>query len=136
MKKLLLAGIFVASSLFANSSTDNQNEIQQTKQVKKVKKRRINKRNFISLVKHLDLTADQKTKIRGIVRKNRVKNKNPLIISIKNGKFDKEIYIKTRKENSEKSIQKRAEIIEKIYSILTPEQKSKLDLLLHSKIKK
>lgn len=139
MKKLVLAGMIVATSLFAEAPVDNQNQVKnwQHKQIKK--HHRINKRNFMSLVRNLGITPAQRKQIREIFkanRKNRVKQQNPLALSIKNGRFDKESYIKTRTSLCEKNIQKRAEIISKIYAILTPAQKTKLEALINAKRKK
>jgi Spy/CpxP family protein refolding chaperone len=139
MKKLVLAGMIVATSLFAEAPVDNQNQVKnwQHKQIKK--HHRINKRNFMSLVRNLGITPAQRKQIREIFkanRKNRVKQQNPLALSIKNGRFDKESYIKTRTSLCEKNIQKRAEIISKIYAILTPAQKTKIEALINAKRKK
>jgi Spy/CpxP family protein refolding chaperone len=139
MKKLVLAGMIVATSLFAEAPVDNQNQVKnwQHKQIKK--HHRINKRNFMSLVRNLGITPAQRKQIREIFkanRKNRIKNPNPLALSIKNGRFDKESYIKTRTSLCEKNIQKRAEIISKIYAILTPAQKTKIEALINAKRKK
>lgn len=139
MKKLVLAGMIVATSLFAESPANNQDQVKnwQHKQIKK--HHRINKRNFMSLVRNLGITPAQRKQIREIFkanRKNRIKNPNPLALSIKNGRFDKESYIKTRTSLCEKNIQKRAEIISKIYAILTPAQKTKIEALINAKRKK
>ncbi len=139
MRKLVLAGMIVATSLFAEVPVNNQNQVKNMQHKQMKKHHRINKRNFMSLVRNLGITPAQRKQIREIFkanRKNRIKHPNPLALSIKNGKFDKETYITTRKAMIETSIQKRADIISKIYAILTPAQKTKLDSLLNAKRKK
>jgi len=129
MKKILLAGIIATSALFAQTNVENTN--------KTVKKHhRINKHNFMSLIKHLKLTSTQKNKIKIILkdsRKNRIKKDNALISSIKNDKFDKNNFIKIREEIMKAKIEKRASIIAKIYTILRAQQKKEIITLLNSK---
>jgi len=138
MKKLLLAGMIVATSLFAHGG--NYQEQMKNMQHKQMKKNhRINKRNFMSLIRDLGITPAQRQEIRKIMRENRkhrIKHQNPLAIGIKNGKFDKASFIQTRESMMKANIEKRVEVIAKIYAILTPEQKTKLEALINAKRKK
>jgi hypothetical protein len=60
----VVAGMIVATSLFAESPANNQNQVKnwQHKQIKK--HHRINKRNFMSLVRNLGITPAQRQEIR------------------------------------------------------------------------
>jgi Spy/CpxP family protein refolding chaperone len=139
MKKLVLAGMIVATSLFAESPANNQDQVKNMQHKPMKKHHRIHKRNFMSLVRHLGITPAQRQEIRKIFRenrKNRVKHQNPLALSIKNGKFDKATFIQTEENNAQVHIKKRAEMISKIYAILTPAQKTKLEALLNAKRRK
>ena len=139
MKKLLLAGIIVTTSLFAQTpamSSQNQIKNMQHKQLKR--HYRINRNNFMSLIRNVGITPVQRVKIRTILTENRkhMIYRNALIASIKNGKFNKTIFIKIREKVALHNIEKRANLIEKIYAILTPAQKTKLEALMNAKRKK
>jgi len=139
MKKLLLAGMIVATSLFAETAVNNQEQMKNMQHKQMKKNHRINKRNFMSLIKNLGITPTQRQEIRKVMRENRkhrIKHQNPLAISIKNGKFNKATFIQTREAMMKANIEKRAEVIAKIYAILTPEQKTKLEALINAKRKK
>ncbi|OCL83533.1 periplasmic protein [Arcobacter porcinus] len=77
----------------------------------------------------LSLTNDQKTKIREIVRESRAKMVHPYDAFTKNS-FDKDKFIKMKKEQREQKIEIQAEIMEKAYKVLDAKQKEQLRVLL------
>jgi Spy/CpxP family protein refolding chaperone len=139
MKKLLLAGMIVATSLFAWGGEggwhhgDRGNGGWHHNRGGKHYGRR-GGYGFMSLIRNLNLTEVQIDKIRTIMAENRpypINYNNSL--NIKNGKFDEKSYIETREKICEENAKKRAEMISKIYSILTPAQKKQLESLINAK---
>jgi len=89
------------------------------------KKFRSQKENPIAAIMQLDLSSEQKTKIEAIFQEK--KNTAPKIsTAFSKNSFNKDTYIKMKKEHRELRLQKEAEVVEKIYATLTPTQKERL----------
>lgn len=82
-------------------------------------------RFIIGAVYSLDLTKDQKEKIDKALDEFQDNRKETLDAFKKDG-FDKQAFIDARMNRKETMIKQRADLIEKIYSYLTKEQKAEL----------
>ncbi|HJE02721.1 periplasmic protein [Aliarcobacter thereius] len=88
-----------------------------------------NEMNGMNIFNQLSLTNDQKIKIREIVRDSRSKMVHPYDAFTKNS-FDKDKFIKMKKEQREQKIEIQADIMEKAYKVLDAKQKEQLRVLL------
>lgn len=76
-------------------------------------------------IMRLDLTAEQKTKIQTIMKEHA--NAAPKVTpAFSKNSFNKEQYIQNTKQKMEQKLQRKAELIGKIYATLTPAQKEAL----------
>ena len=82
-------------------------------------------RFIIGAVYSLDLTKEQETKIDEYVTEYR-KNKRKTFDAFSEDGFDKEAFIKARMNKKENMIKAKADLIEKVYTVLTKEQKAEL----------
>lgn len=83
------------------------------------------KKNPIAVIMQLDLTKEQREKIAEI--RNEQKQSAPKIsTAFSKDKFDKEAYMKMKKEHRETRLAREAAFIEKMYATLTPAQKEAL----------
>jgi Spy/CpxP family protein refolding chaperone len=82
-------------------------------------------RFIIGAVFALDLSAEQRGEIDGLIKKFQDQRDKRFNAFTKEG-FDKEAFIKARMQTKEDRIKIKADLIEDIYSILTKEQKVQL----------
>lgn len=83
------------------------------------------------MLKGLDLSDTQKEKLAAIQQEMREemqanrgqKQNSPMLSAIKDGKFDKTAYLSASEERFSEMSTKRAEHFEKVYNVLTDEQK-------------
>jgi len=136
MKKLQKSLLLAAALLFStNVIADDNNKEKGAKQHKEYKKngyknhdkkeRRAHRgdetRFFIGTVYDLKLTKKQEEKIDTILKE--FKNKKfDRFKSFKKDGFDKDEYIKARMQSKENKIKQSAELIEKVYTVLTKDQ--------------
>jgi len=90
------------------------------------------------IIKQLDLTSAQKSQLKAMrgdmnPRKMMQKRISPIIESIDDQGFNKTLFIENARTNFEASIEKRADKFEKMYQVLTPEQKTKLVDIINEK---
>jgi Spy/CpxP family protein refolding chaperone len=137
MKKLVLAGLVVTSSLFAYNYDDRDGFHQkpnfEENRGGKFKKPPMEDRDILRVFHRLDLSTQQRDKIRTIIKESRTKDfkrKNILKLSFKDGKFDKNVYINKKTENFNNRVKKQAEIIEKILNVLTEAQKKEFQQII------
>ena len=136
MKKLQKSLLLAAALLFAtNAIADDDNKEKSYKHQKEhkyhgyknhdKKERRTHRgdstRFFIGTVYELKLTKQQEEKIDTILKEFKDK-KFDQFKSFKKDGFDKDEYIKARMQSKEDKIKKSAELIEKVYTVLTKEQ--------------
>ncbi|MDY0195371.1 MAG: Spy/CpxP family protein refolding chaperone [Sulfurovaceae bacterium] len=82
----------------------------------------------------LDLTSDQRTKMQNIMKQwhmDRMEmmqgNGKPMLSAFHDGKFDRQTFIVKHTQMTTNMANKKADVIEKMYSLLTPEQKKALE---------
>lgn len=128
----IIAGILVG---LANAQTDGECKFCRTKLGYEEKKVEI-------LKKELNLSTPQMEKIKEIEREKReaIKNffkdyKSPIQEAIKDGKFEKEMFINTVKENAEKVAKIKADYIQKMLEILDDTQREKFLRMVEKRVK-
>jgi len=105
---------------------------------KMMKKAHHNKKGFMqirSIMKELNLSDDQKTQIKKIVKESR-KDKQTLNDAFTESTFDKQKFIKIMSEKRENMLKSKADTIEKIYSVLDSKQKEQFKTLLDLRVEK
>jgi len=141
-KKIILsvsAIALVTSSLLAFDRGPNM-DFDRYKQYKErdMQDHRPNKRDddILRIFRELDLTKNQRESIREIMKKSCEDRVHPSD-AFTDTSFDKQKYIKLSQRKKEMRIQKKAELIEKIYNLLSDSQKKDLKTILDmQKIKK
>ena len=117
--------ILLSNLLVADDSLKNLAHIQKTSPEKNCQT------NEMSIFKDVNLTTDQVGKIKSFRQQLRDKSPietkdSPFIKFTHNGIFDKSAYLNIANQRATQKNQATAEYFEKIYDILTPEQKSKI----------
>ena len=133
---IALTGV-LGTTAFAgmNGQNNDKNGCQNQKKSHKMmmqKKMKKGQNGPLSLLRQINLTDDQKDKIRKIredIRKNRV---TPDVAFTKDG-FDKAKFIEIMKQKRENMIESQAEMIDRVYKVLTPKQKEQLKVLMDLK---
>ena len=90
---------------------------------------------FMPLVQRLNLSEEQQTSIRNIMKESLYK-KESKYSDFGVDDFDKSKYIKQMKNAKENQIKLQAETIEKVYALLSDKQKSQLRVLMDLKEEK
>ncbi len=137
MKKLIVAVLTVVSLTATGSyAMMDDNPYHQKKEQKQ-------ERYLERLRKELDLTDQQIQQWKEIKRsemeemRNMMKDhKNPVLEATKSGNFDKETFKNTIVENAKKMAEIKAKYMEKIFSILSEDQKKKFIQMMKEKIDK
>jgi len=96
------------------------------------KKHHTSKSHFISAVKHLNLSDEQNSKIKDIMRQNMKNMPKPYSAFSEDG-FDKAMFIKLSKEREDSKLQKRADMMEAVYNVLDTAQKKELKDILQKR---
>lgn len=138
-KKILLSVILstvVATSLFAaNCSFDKKDFSKNSQNCSMIKdkcSKKGDKEPIFALIKELNLSDEQKIKIKDIMAENRKNIKSTNEAFTKNS-FDKEKYIDIMNQKRENMLKSKADTIEKIYLILDSQQKEQLKVLMDLK---
>jgi len=84
---------------------------------------------FFNMFSNLNLTADQKLKIKNIIKESRANQELPCDSFTKDS-FDKAKFIKAMKQKRDNQIERQAEIMDKVYKILDKNQKEQLRVLM------
>lgn len=87
---------------------------------------------IVAVMMHLDLSEAQRTNMRSIMVQYRT-NQQRLSDAFSENSFNKAQYIKIKEQKRDNKIEKQAEMIEKMYNILTPAQKKELKTRLDAK---
>lgn len=87
------------------------------------------------LLHKLNLTDEQRTSIQTLMQET-MKKKESRYSAFSEDGFDKSKYIKQMKNAKEERIKLQADMIEKVYALLTPKQKSQLRVLMDLKDEK
>jgi|GEM_PF-557565 len=99
---------------------------------KKMKHHKGQKSHVIGAIMHLDLTDEQRAEIKKIFEAKK-EQRVSVASAFKDGKFDKELFIETKKQKREKKIEQKAELIAAMYDVLTDQQKKELQSILEKK---
>ncbi len=137
-KKILLslgtAVVLFTSTLYASGSQcgNKQGKSQHKMMMKKGGDHNSKGGNIMKMMKMLDLSDKQRTQIKSILQ-DLMKNKvNPHDAFTENS-FDKAKFIKLANEKKNGKIERKAELISKIYAVLNSSQKKDLKTMLNMK---
>lgn len=131
------ATALLASTLLANPAQGPKcdkgscNKQQMSKQHKKGNSKGKGE-NVVRMFKKLNLTDEQKTKIRAIIKDSMNSVPNPSTAFTDNS-FDMNKFIELSKQKQASKIERRAQMIQKVYSVLTDEQKKDFKTMLDMK---
>ena len=89
----------------------------------------------MTLLRQLNLTVDQKKQIRQIKQDLMKKTVTPNVAFTSNS-FDKAKFIQIMKDKRDNKIEKKAEMMEKVYNVLTSKQKEQFKVLMDLKQEK
>lgn len=89
----------------------------------------------MSLLRQLNLTAEQNQQIVDI-KKDLMKNRVTPDVAFTNNSFDKAKFIAIMKQKRDNKIESKAEMIDRVYKILTPKQKEQFKVLMDLKKEK
>lgn len=84
------------------------------------------------MVMHLDLSQEQQNKIRDIIKQSRT-DIPKISAAFSDNDFDKEKFIKLLKDRRDGKIERRAQMISKVYAVLNPSQKKELKTMIDMK---
>lgn len=85
--------------------------------------------HFMPMVMKLDLSDEQRDKISAIMQE-RMKNMPDMSDAFTQDGFNKELFIKLQNEKKEQRMQRKAQMIESVYAVLTPVQKKELKKMM------
>lgn len=91
--------------------------------------------SMMSMFYKLNLSDEQKDKIVAI-KKELSKNRVSADVAFTKNSFDKEKFIEVMKQKRENMLESKAEMIDRVYKILTPQQKEQLKVLMDLKKEK
>jgi len=139
-KKILLgmvATTLLTTTVFAyggqgSCSGKNKQGNHQNKSMMKKGKYQNNSGRMMKMMSMLNLTDKQKQQVQSILQEN-VKSTATPYDAFTDKNFDKAKFIKIIKEKREQKIEQKAEMIAKVYEILTPAQKKDLKTILDMK---
>lgn len=129
---IVLLSALATTATFAYGPKDDKGNCQNMKEqcMKMEKKDGFKKEHrgefsFMRYLHKLDLSDSQRAEIRKFMEDNRPK-KMAMSEAFKDGKFDKDKYVQLNLNKQKNMLEYKASMIEKIYSVLTKEQKAEL----------
>jgi len=137
-KKIILslgASALIVSSLLAFSpgSCKQQKDGSSCQKHKMMKHHKQDRgHGIVKMFMQLDLSDEQKKEIRTIVKTSMDEMPKPSA-AFSDTSFNKEEFIKISNERRAKKVEQRANLIEKVYSVLNPAQKKDLKTMLEMK---
>ena len=87
------------------------------------------------LLRQLNLTADQQNQIREI-KQDLMKNRVTPDVAFTRNSFDKAKFIEIMKKKRDNKIESKAEMMDRVYKVLTPKQKEQFKVLMDLKKEK
>ena len=139
MNKKIILGLtttaLLATSVLAyGGHPDNREGCNKAKHSKMMKYGKKHKSGgmFMGIVQKLDLSKEQREKIRTIVKESMKNMPNPND-AFSDTSFDKDEYIKLVSARKNAKISARANVIEKVYAVLNESQKKDLKTMLDAK---
>lgn len=131
-KRVILSlglAVLLSSSLFAGNMGNNRDDRGTCNSMGYDKN---GGNRFISLVNKLDLNDEQKKKISSIMQEKMKSMPNPSD-AFSDKEFDKALFIKIQKEKMESRVERKADMMEAVYAVLTPTQKQQLKKMMDQK---
>ena len=89
----------------------------------------------MSLLRQLNLTTDQQNQIRQI-KQDLMKNRVTPNVAFTSNSFDKAKFIEIMKQKRDNKIESKAEMMDRVYKVLTPKQKEQFKTLMDLKSEK
>ncbi|MDA3908920.1 MAG: Spy/CpxP family protein refolding chaperone [Sulfurimonas sp.] len=87
---------------------------------------------FMKMVMKLDLSDEQRTKVKAIIKKSMESMPNPKD-AFTDSSFDKKEFIKLANERRDAKVERKADMIEKVYAVLDASQKKDLKTMIDMK---
>ncbi len=132
--------LLLGTGLYASNHEEMKNSSygmqKDGKHMMKNKSKHMNKRGhrgFMQIFKKLNLTDEQKSKIIQI-KKDLMKNRVHPNVAFTKTSFDKAKFIEIMKQKRENMIESKAEMIDRVYKILTPQQKEQFKTLIDKRV--
>lgn len=132
----LAIGAILATSMNAamegkgmNQQANKACDMKQVHNMKGMENHKAGSYGIMSLLHKLTLTDEQQISIKKIMQESMKKQESKYSAFSEDG-FDKNKYIKQMKTAQEDRLKVHADIIEKVYAVLTPKQKSQLRVLM------
>ena len=130
-----LAAAVVATSLFAAAKNHNSSYMEDNKNSGHTQKMKRHGFNMKKMIKALNLSVEQESKIKGIVLSYK-NNHMKMSDAFTKTQFDKDKFIAIASQKRENMIKSKANMIEEVYTVLTKEQKLQLKVLMDLKMNK
>lgn len=132
----LVLSSLLATGLYASCNNKKSHEMMNKhSSMKMMKKSHHGKMMFKSVLKDLNLSAEQKAEIKKIVKASKAKHKG-MNEAFSKSSFDKNEFIKIMSEKRDNMIKSKAETISKIHAVLNKQQKEQFKVLLDLKAQK
>ena len=130
LSAILTSGLFATAEM-NKKDEDRGNGDKLTCTMKKGEGHKMDRQQpqFFGIFSELNLSDDQKTKIKTIMQDSRKNLKNSDDAFTKDS-FDKDKFVKIMKDKREKSQELHADVVDKVYKILDAKQKEQLRTLL------
>ncbi|MDD2789359.1 MAG: Spy/CpxP family protein refolding chaperone [Sulfurimonas sp.] len=126
--------LIVGTTLFASGMKCDKKDMmgQECKTTMMQDKKHPGHDRMIDMIMHLDLSDAQRTQIKELMQNN-MKNAPKPSDAFSDDSFDKALFIKLSNEKRDNKVQKQADMIESVYSVLTAPQKKELKKMLTQK---
>ena len=133
----LVLSSLLATGLYASCNNKKSHEMMNQHSSMKMMKKSSHhgKMMFKSILKDLNLTAEQKTQIKEIVKTSKAKRQG-MNDAFSKSSFDQNEFIKIMSEKRDNMIKSKAEMISKIHAVLNAKQKEQFKVLIDLKAEK
>ncbi len=132
---LLSTGLYAACNKDGNMQKGMMKNSPQAKNMMMKKHSKKSSHGMMAMLNELNLTAEQKVQIRDI-KKSMMKDRVTPDVAFTKDSFDKAKFIEIMKQKRDNMIESKAEMISRVYSILTAKQKEQLKVLMELKQEK
>jgi Spy/CpxP family protein refolding chaperone len=135
-KKIIMSlglALLLASSLASAQMNYDKSKGSYAKSQQSNMKQNSHKNPLIAQIMSLDLSDEQRDKIRAIMIEN-MQSMPKISNAFSDTNFDKELFIKLSKEKQEGKIERKAQMIASVYAVLTPAQKAELRKMIDQKM--
>lgn len=126
---VLLASSLLAFSPQSDMKQGNKSSCKQHKMMKHQEQGQDRKHGLVKMFTKLDLSDEQRTEIRAII-KDSMKNRVNPHTAFSDSSFNKEEFVKLAKQKRDNRVEHRAEVIEKVYNVLNNSQKKDFKTML------